>query len=158
VKNCCNISPQHEMVVSPPFAHWSLTFVVTIVLYCFIILVVNNLNSIQIKHNDDLKMIQTYVAIRGWWIHDYDTIRNGIIWMCVHLTFCGKNQKEGIQLWLINFHYNNKIKTISIITLRKFDECMHYFLEEKAQDKDNKNIQIHQELKVGCNLRICGHV
>jgi hypothetical protein len=51
------------MVVSPPFAHWSLTFVVTIVLYCFIIIVGENLDSIHIKHKDDLEMIQMYVAV-----------------------------------------------------------------------------------------------
>jgi len=52
------------MVVFPPFAHWSLTFVVTIVLYCFIIIVAKNINSIQFKHKDDLEMIQEYVAER----------------------------------------------------------------------------------------------
>lgn len=64
MKNCCNLSPQLEMVVSPPFAHWSLTFVGTIVLYCFIIIVAKNINFIQIKYKDDLEMIQTYVAVR----------------------------------------------------------------------------------------------
>lgn len=139
MKNCCDLFTQPEMVVFPPFAHWSLTFVVTIVLYCFIIIVAKNINSIQFKHKDDLEMIQEYVAERRWWIHDYDPIRNGIFWMCVHLTFCGKMHKEGIQLWLINLHYNNKIKNKYSITLRKFDECMHYFSKEEAQDKDSKN-------------------
>jgi hypothetical protein len=60
----------------------------------------------------------------------------------LNLKLCGRINKQGIQLCLINFDYTNKITNEIIISLKKLDQTMDYFQDREDTSQGQQHFQI----------------